>query len=641
MKTRKLKSAGPSAKRKHSQEANTPTKTQRRKQIIEPSQVEIHESSQEAKPLTRAQRRKQIIEPSQVEIHESTQESKPLSRAERRKQLTRTESKKHISEPSPVVTREPSPTVAIREPSPVVTRERPRPPYQNTQRYINCLQNDLSKIWEENERFKSINNIDIFFSELEHNDNKESYVNFFIFQALNRKDYSADKIKNIFNTRYSSNIVFIREKITHDYYNIKYNLNIGRITLYISIHGYTKNKTIILHFNDNEKQLDYDSDFMYNLLSEYQEALCEIEQIGLSHGVDREIIHNFDYYHHIMKTFDELLNRCIEQKKHEIDDDKYFDIFCKLKANDAESGRVQNILNIFYKKYETSKIVIINNIKNYSQIVLEYQNVYIGILVVNNTFITFGCNLTKEKILLSMYYFWVYNGNEKKYLNSSTASSSSDKDKITTETIIQNEGDTLPFFDPTVKKENRVLHPTDKVIFPKPLNETIFENFKDLEISYQLKEKLSPFTYIPKLKDFFTKLNRCIIPVKPKNCNFITYILITEDNDTFSAFNIYKLFKKYYPGINVIIIATLPSRKDYYYIIFKYKKLYIYIQGKNKYIILRFNIDFSLLKDEKNEDYYELVNVIKNTDSYLKWEQEKIEMEERKRGIFRGIFRTI
>ena len=299
MKTRKLKSAGPTSKRKHSQEANT---------------------SQEKKPRTRSQRRK----PSQAEIHEPTQETKLLSRSERRKQLALTERKKHtseplppvaIQEPSPVVTREPSPPVVTHEPSPpVVTRERPRPPYQNTQRYINCLQNDLSKIWEEKERFKPINKIDLFFSELQHN-NKESYVNFFIFEALKREDYSADKIKSIFNTNYSSNILFIRENITHDYYNIKYNLNIGRITLYISIHGYTKNKTIILHFNDNEELLDYDSDIMYKLLSEYKVALCEIEQIGLSHGVDREIIHNFDHYDHIMNTFNELLKRCIEQKK--------------------------------------------------------------------------------------------------------------------------------------------------------------------------------------------------------------------------------------------------------------------------------------------------------------------------------------
>lgn len=273
-----------------------------------------------------------------------------------------------------------------------------------------------------------------------------------------------------------------------------------------------------------------------------------------------EINKNFDNYENEMDAFEKLLKKCIKDKtawKNNYDDEYY-----KLIAKDKKTGDVENIIKIFKNRYEKIELAFeyLLKSKKYSHIIFRYKKVFIGVIVINEKYITFGCNLTVPKLEMAINTIWkLENGksSSSKKQKSTQLSTSSKRETI----IISNKG------------------------------EEIYKDFK----------KLTPLT------DFYKEIDVCLkqrTNTEKKYYESEYYELRAKNKKTFTGKNIIKILKEKYNEIKVILMEI---ENNEYTIMLKYKHIYISIQGYNNRIVLHCHPVKRLL-NYNNQQGYEILH---------------------------------
>ena len=456
------------------------------------------------------------------------------------------------------------------------------------------LQNIFNRIYQHNV-FTTLLNLKIFFEYIKKafkmpvSDFKEKY---FILKA----NFNPNEIIELFEEKFLLNVTF-KNIFLNDYIII---LQIKNI--FVSIQGEQRNNIIILHFHKDIKILKDENFTIYNILKDF--PLNYYELLLVNNG-SKEVFLNFDNFEEEMKAFNKLLNKCIKVKKTNDKTNNYFDYeYFKLIAKDKKTGNIENILNIFSKKYKNLKIEVVDKKYQYSKITFKYKNVYIGIIVINDTFITFGCNLTHDKINLSIYLNWQLEEEEINKPKSISTEGRSKLKQLPKQVVLHtNQG---PYFSsntpltPNTVFSSREGEGEGGIRLKKSLFDTeIHKDFVDQQ--YKMDDRSSGdgevVTYLSNFNKFFKNMYICIKPYKDVKCEFEEnfYVLKTEDTETFSAYNIINIFRKVFKQIRVLSLETSQSS---YKMLLRYKFLYINIEGKNNVIILHYHIDKSILVKE-------------------------------------------
>ena len=275
------------------------------------------------------------------------------------------------------------------------------------------------------------------------------------------------------------------------------------------------------------------------------------------------LFNNFDNYNGTMLEFDNKLKQCLFDKQNNNKDDYgYF----KLKANDDNSGKKENIINILKGRYKEIVVESEEKYGNYEKIILRYKGIFIGIVIINSIYITFGCELTKEKLEMLIYAYWV--------LEIENVNKIRKKLKIT---------------NVDRKLLNKILKKTFQEEYIKYNITEKFEN-KDGKHITHLQKRLQKllqelyvnknFVSISKLNEFYSVINKCFNkkPFININCKFEDkfYILKALDDNTFLYDNILFIFIFKYSEIKVISIEV---KYNFYTILLKNEHIYISVQG--------------------------------------------------------------
>ena len=304
-----------------------------------------------------------------------------------------------------------------------------------------------------------------------------------------------------------------------------------------------------------------------------------------------EVYENFSVDTKIqMNTFYTLLKLCVNDKKNKIkDNSKLFNTrYFELNAKDKKTGKTDNIINLLKKKYQDIKIKSEDMFSEWNQTILEYKEVYICIIEINEKYIYLGCNLTQSKLEKAVNKYWDL------YVPSRSSSSSQRRIPIAN-TRLLTPIQRVPVTTVQARKASTPLTSSSKneelIIDQQLFNKQIFENFYD---------KTS-------LNAFYNEVKTCLKLKSNTDKKYYDgdfFDLTTKDKKTFSAYNIIKILNKNYKDIKLIFLEIATNE---YFIRFHYKHIYIGVQGyKNKIVFFCHPVKRLLIANE--EQAYEILH---------------------------------
>lgn len=315
------------------------------------------------------------------------------------------------------------------------------------------------------------------------------------------------------------------------------------------------------------------------------------------------LYNNFDNYNGTMLEFNDIFKKCLFDKQNNNEKDEYG--YFKLKANDDNSGKKENIINILKGRYKEIELESEEKYSNYEKIILRYKGIFIGIVIIDSQYITFGCELTKEKLEMLIYAYWVLE----------------------------------------IEKVNKISKVYKKQLKKNYKKNDITENFenKDGKHITRLQKRLQElfgnkiFVSISKLNDFYSVINECFNkePFLNINCKLEDkfYILQALDDKTFSYENIIKMFIFKYSKIE---IKSIEVKYNFYTILLKNEHIYISVQGykEDNVIVIHYHANIETINFDNDiiksllTDYQNIEEDLKKVRKYNKDKKEDLKIYE-------------